>query len=327
MSTSGILIEQTLSIFIILLTGVICYRTKLIDDDSNKKLTNILLTLAQPILIFTSFQMDFDIDLVVGLLISLVLAFATHIVAIIISYIFIRKKKRKIIIENGVRTVTYVVNEDAEVERLTGSYANMGLMGMPIIYGIYGSVGVFYVTAYIIAFNILMYTHGVIMISGNRKLKFRDIIDRFKSPAIIAIISGIIFFVFQIKLPKVIYQSLDNISRIYAPFGMIIAGATIAKTDLIKMLTGNLRRYYIVFLKLLLVPFVTMLIYVWLPIDETIKMVAIILSATPTTTIGTLLTIKYNKNSVFAAEVFAMTTLFSIVTIPFIIMIAELLML
>jgi predicted permease len=326
MSTSGILIEQTLSIFIILLTGVICYRTKLIDDDSNKKLTNILLTLAQPILIFTSFQMDFDIDLVVGLLISLVLAFATHIVAIIISYIFIRKKKRKIIIENGVRTVTYVVNEDAEVERLTGSYANMGLMGMPIIYGIYGSVGVFYVTAYIIAFNILMYTHGVIMISGNRNLKFRDIIDRFKSPAIIAIISGIIFFVFQIKLPKVIYQSLDNISRIYAPFGMIIAGATIAKTDLIKMLTGNLRRYYIVFLKLLLVPFVTMLIYVWLPIDETIKMVAIILSATPTTTIGTLLTIKYNKNSVFAAEVFAMTTLFSIVTIPFIIMIAELLM-
>lgn len=326
MSTSGILIEQTLSIFIILLTGVICYRTKLIDDDSNKKLTNILLTLAQPILIFTSFQMDFDIDLVVGLLISLVLAFATHIVAIIISYIFIRKKKRKIIIENGVRTVTYVVNEDAEVERLTGSYANMGLMGMPIIYGIYGSVGVFYVTAYIIAFNILMYTHGVIMISGNRKLKFRDIIDRFKSPAIIAIISGIVFFVFQIKLPKVIYQSLDNISRIYAPFGMIIAGATIAKTDLIKMLTGNLRRYYIVFLKLLLVPFVTMLIYVWLPIDETIKMVAIILSATPTTTIGTLLTIKYNKNSVFAAEVFAMTTLFSIVTIPFIIMIAELLM-
>lgn len=326
MSTSGILIEQTLSIFIILLTGVICYRTKLIDDDTNKKLTNLLLTLAQPILIFTSFQMDFDIDLVVGLLISLVLAFATHIVAIIISYIFIRKKKRKIIIENGVRTVTYVVNEDAEVERLTGSYANMGLMGMPIIYGIYGSVGVFYVTAYVIAFNILMYTHGVIMISGNRKLKFRDIIDRFKSPAIIAIISGIIFFVFQIKLPKVIYQSLDNISRIYAPFGMIIAGATIAKTDLIKMLTGNLRRYYIVFLKLLLVPFVTMLIYVWLPIDETIKMVAIILSATPTTTIGTLLTIKYNKNSVFAAEVFAMTTLFSIVTIPFIIMIAELLM-
>ena len=326
MSTSSILIEQTLSIFIILLTGVICYRTKLIDDDSNKKLTNILLTLAQPILIFTSFQMDFDIDFVVGLLISLVLAFATHIVAIIISYIFIRKKKRKIIIENGVRTVTYVVNEDAEVERLTGSYANMGLMGMPIIYGIYGSVGVFYVSVYVIAFNILMYTHGVIMISGNRKLKFRDIIDRFKSPAIIAIISGIIFFVFQIKLPKVIYQSLDNISRIYAPFGMIIAGATIAKTDLIKMLTGNLRRYYIVFLKLLLVPFVTMLIYVWLPIDETIKMVAIILSATPTTTIGTLLTIKYNKNSVFAAEVFAMTTLFSIVTIPFIIMIAELLM-
>ncbi|TAH64274.1 MAG: hypothetical protein EWM47_12970 [Anaerolineaceae bacterium] len=326
MSTSGILIEQTISIFIILVLGVICYKTKLIDDTTNSKLSNILLTLVQPTLIFTSFQREFNIDLVEGLIISLVLALITHIVAISISYIFIRRKKKKIIVVDGVRTVTYVENKDVDVERLTSGYANMGFIGIPLAYGLYGSEGVFYVTASVMTFNILMWTHGVIMISGTKELKFKDILMRLKSPAIIAIFLGLIVFIFQIRLPNVLNQSLNYIGSINTPFGMLIAGATIAKTDIVKMFIGNLRKYYMVFLKLLFIPFVLMLIYVRLPIDDTLKMIAIIMAATPTTTIGTILTIRYKKNSVLAAEIFAMTTLLCVFTIPFIIKVAELLM-
>jgi predicted permease len=326
MTTSGILIEQTLAILIILIIGVICYKAKLIDDATNSKLSNILLTLVQPVLIFTSFQMEFKMELVEGLLISLVLAFLTHIIAITISYIFIGKKKRRIVNVDGVRTVIHVDNEDVEVERLTSSYANMGFIGIPLAYALFGSEGVFYVTAYVMAFNILMWTHGVIMISGEKNLKFKDIISKLKSPAIIAIFLGLIFFAFQIKLPYVLNQSLNYIGNINTPFGMLIAGATIAKSDIIKVFTKNLRKYYMVFLKLLLIPFILMLLYVWLPIDETVKMIAIIMAATPSTAVGTLLTIRYKKNSVLAAEIFAMTTILCVLTIPLIMKLAELLM-
>ena len=326
MTTSGILIEQTLSIQKIINTGFICYKTKLIDDATNSKLSNILLTLVQPVLIFTSFQMEFRRELLEGLLISLALAFVTHIVAIAITYILIRKKKRKVIVVDGHPSVTYVENEDVEVERLTSSYSNMGFMGIPLIYGIFGNEGVLYGTAAVVAFNLFIWTHGVIMISGVKNLKLKDVLIRLRSPAIIAIFLGLVVFALQIQLPSVLDKSLNYIGSINTPFAMLIAGVTIGKTDIIKIFTRNLRKYYMVFLRLLQIPFILMLMYVWLPIDETVKMVAIIMAATPTAAISTILTIKYKKNSVLAAEIFALTTVLCVITIPFIVRIAELIM-
>lgn len=324
MSTSSILIEQTLSILIIIVVGIICYKIKLIDDVTNSKLVNILLTLVQPVLVFNSFQIEFRRELVEGLIISLLLAFVTQILAIAIAYIFIRGKRRKTILFDGHPSVTYVENEDVEVERLTSCYANMGFMGIPLVYGIFGSEGVFYATASVMTFNIFIWTHGVIMISGTKNLKFKDIFIRLRSPAIIAIFFGVIVFAFQIKLPSAINQSLDYISDINTPFAMLIAGVTIGKTDILNIFTRNLRKYYMVFLKLILIPLVLMLMYIWLPIDSTVKMVAILMAATPTSTIASILTIKYKRNSVLAAEIFAMTTLLCVITIPLIIKLAEL---
>ena len=324
-SISGILVEQIIVIFIIILIGVICYRTKLIDDATNSKLSSILLMLINPVLIFVSYQREFSSDLLEGLLISFLLAITTHLVAIAISYLLIRRKKKKTLIVDGIRIKKYVDNEDVEVERLSSSYANMGFMGIPLIYGIFGSEGVFYVTATVTVFNIFIWTHGVMMMSGSKNLKPMEIIRKLTSPTIIAIILGLIFFVLQIKVPDVVYQSLSYIGDINTPFAMLIAGVTIGKTNIVQLFTKNLRMYYPVFLKLLFIPFVLVLIYIWLPIDETVKIIAIILAATPSSTIGVLFTIRYKKNAVLAAQIFTVTTLLCVATIPIIIKLAELL--
>lgn len=326
MTASTILIEQIITIFILIFIGMICYKTKLIDDDLIGKLSSILLTLIQPVLIFTSFQREFRMDLLEGLLISLILAFVTHIVAIGLSYVLIRSKKRRIAYVDGVRKVTYAENEDADVERIMTSYANMGFMGIPLVNGLYGSEGVFYVTACVMVFNLFIWTHGIVMISGTKKMKLREIFQKVRNPAIISIIIGFVFFIFQIRLPSALNQSLTYISSMNTPFAMLIAGATIAKTDIIKMFTSNIRKYYVISIKLLLIPFALMLLYVWLPIDETVKMVAIFITTMPASTTGAILTIKYNRNSILASEILAMTTLLCIVTIPFIIKITELFM-
>lgn len=324
-SISGILVEQIIVIFIIILIGIICYRTKLIDDATNSKLSSILLMLINPVLIFVSYQREFSSDLLEGLLISFLLAITTHLVAIAISYLMIRRKKKKALIVDGIRIKKYVDNEDVEVERLSSSYANMGFMGIPLIYGIFGSEGVFYVTATVTVFNIFIWTHGVMMMSGSKNLKPMEIIRKLTSPTIIAIILGLIFFVLQIKVPDVVYQSLSYIGDINTPFAMLIAGVTIGKTNIVQLFTNNLRMYYPVFLKLLFIPFVLVLLYIWLPIDETVKIIAIILAATPSSTIGVLFTINHKKNSVLAAQIFTVTTLLCVATIPIIIKFAELL--
>lgn len=326
MSLSAILIQQILIIFIIIVIGVICYRTKLIDDSTNSKLSDVLLMLVNPILIFVSYQRDFTVDLLEGLLISLLLAVATHIVAIIISYIFIQPTKRKVIIEDGIKTRSSRNNDDVEVERFSGIYANVGFMGIPLVNGIFGSEGVFYVTASLTIFNILVWTHGAIMMSGSKNLGLKEVVKKLMSPTIFAILIGLLFFILQIRLPVVFHQALTYVADMNTPLAMIIAGVTIGKTNIIKLFTKNLRIYYIAFLRLLLIPLISLLLYVWLPINQTVKITAILMAASPAATLSVIFAIRYDKNSILGAEIFTVTTLLCVITIPLLVKIAELLL-
>jgi predicted permease len=78
--------------FIIVLIGFICYKIKLIDSETNKQLSNLLLMLVNPLVIFISYQREFTKELLHGLLISLLLAAITHAVAILVSYVLLRKR-------------------------------------------------------------------------------------------------------------------------------------------------------------------------------------------------------------------------------------------
>ena len=50
---------KTLVMTILALVGVFCYHKKIVDQEMNKKLSELVLSLFTPVLLFTSFQKDF----------------------------------------------------------------------------------------------------------------------------------------------------------------------------------------------------------------------------------------------------------------------------
>ena len=52
-------------------------------------------------------------------------------------------------------------------------------------------------------------------------------------------------------------------------------------------------------------------------------MTVIIAASAPSAAMGTLLSIQYGKNSLYASEIFAVTTVLSVITIPIMIMIFQ----
>lgn len=325
MSLSSILIHQILVVFIIIFIGVICYKTNLIDNETNSKLSDILLYLVTPAVIFVSYQRDFSADLMEGLIISLVLATVVHVIGILISYIVIRRKRRQTSVVDGIRTKSYVINENLEVERIASAYANVGFMGIPLVSGIYGSEGVFYVTAYITLFNIFIWTHGVMVMSGSKGLN-KTFLKKLISPTIISIFVGLLCFVFQIKVPTVVYEALDYVADFNTPLAMLVAGVTIGKSNIIKVFTRSIRSYYVIFIKLVFVPLIVLALVIKLPIPEMVKIISIIMAASPCATTIILFSIKYKKNSVYAAEIFTLAMIFCVVTIPLIVRLAEMLL-
>jgi len=119
-------------------------------------------------------------------------------------------------------------------------------------------------------------------------------------------------------LPEVLLQSFRYISGLNTPLAMIIAGVTIAQTD-IKKIFIKFRIYYVTAIKLLVIPIALLLLYSRFPIPKEVLLTAIVAAACPTGATGTLFAIRYNKNALYASEIFATTTLLSIITLPLVV--------
>lgn len=298
------ILNQTIIMLLLIFVGVLCFKTGIISRESNKDLSKFVLQVVNPIVIFTSYQMEYRSELVRNLLLTFALSLLAYAIMIAAAYLLIRRKE----------------GAETEIERFSAIYSNCGFMGIPLMKALFGSEGVFYLTAFITVFNLIVWTHGIILISGERDMK--NIAKVFRSPTIIAIVLGIITFFLQIKIPSVPMTALEFIADINTPMAMIVSGVTIAETNILRLLKKK-RVYYIGFLKLLLIPVILVFALALFDIDEKVKMTVIVAAAAPPAAMCTLQCIRYNKNSVYASEVFAAGTMLSVLSLPLIVKIAE----
>lgn len=289
---------QIFTMAVIILIAWICYKVKLIGKEGGDVLSDILIYLINPCIIFCSYQVEFNIKLVTGLLISFVLAVFSHLLSIVAAWIFIRDKKADII-----------------NERMGVIYTNCGFLAIPLVNEIYGLEGVFYLTAYITVFNILIWTHGVLYIGGSDCKS--EVLKAFRSPAVLSVIAGLLFYFARIRLPELVIRPLQTIGSMNTPIAMMIAGICIAQTDIRKTLFKT-RLYLVSALKLIVIPILFILICRPFYGEGIVTGVSVIATASPTATMCMIFAVKYGKDAGYASEIFAVTTILSMITIPFV---------
>jgi len=108
---------------------------------------------------------------------------------------------------------------------------------------------------------------------------------------------------------------MEYVAAMNTPLAMIIAGVTIAQTNIWKIFIKP-RIYLAVFLKLIFIPIILLLIYSRLRLEVPVLAAAVLAAACPTGATGTVFAIRYQKNALYASEIFAMTTLGALITIP-----------
>lgn len=300
MENAEIILNQTLIMLILIIVGIICKKTKIITDDGNKELSKLVLTVVNPIVILMAYQKDYKPQLVKNLLIAFGLSILSYIILIVAAYLLIPQKDGR----------------ETQIERFSAIYSNCGFMGIPLVNALFGSEGIFYLTAFLTVFNLVVWTHGIILISGERNLK--NIVKVFYSPVIISIVLGIIMFFAQIRLPDIITDSLNFISNLNTPLAMIVSGVTIADTKILKLLKKP-GIYYVSFLKLILLPLILIAAFSLFNVNEQVRITVLVAASAPAATMCTLQCIRYEKNSLYASEIFAASTILSVVTLPIIV--------
>ena len=182
--------------------------------------------------------------------------------------------------------------------------------------GILGSEGVFYITAYITVFNLIIWSHGLALMTGSADIK--TVVRQFIQPATIAIGLGIVCFLARIQVPSIVAEPMKMVGDMNTPLAMLVAGCNLAESNLLSALKRP-RTYWISFLKLLAEPLLALLILAFVPVNLMVKLAVLVASACPTCAMGTMFALQYNRDSNYASELFAITTLMSLFTIPLVV--------
>ena len=126
MELAAITLYKTLVMTMLALLGAFCYKRGIITEEINKNLSDFVLRLLTPVLLFHCFQMEFSQELLQGILVAFVLAGVSFGVIWAISKITVRGQEK----------------DYACVEHIAIMYSNCGFIGIPMVQGIFGSEGV-----------------------------------------------------------------------------------------------------------------------------------------------------------------------------------------
>lgn len=302
-----IVANQVAVLFILMALGIVCNKLHWLDDKAVKSVTNIVLYFVTPCVIINSFSREVEKSLVYGLIITAVVAFLTFGFSIAFAHLWIRDK-------------------DPDVERVyryAAIFGNCGFMALPLEEAVLGDIGTFYGAVYIAVFNLIVWTYGVWLMSGDKSnVKAKALTT---NPGLIGTILGIVILVLGIRLPSIIATPIGYMASLNTPLPMIIIGYYLGNLS-VKKLVSNKKQYLIAFYRLLLFPLVTLFMIYIAKVDPVIAVVCTIASAAPTAANTAMFATLYGKDAELGAQLMSVSTLFSLITLPLLVAIAQTIM-
>ncbi len=300
MDTVILLVQQIIIMFIMAGIGFLLFRAGKITLEGSKTIGNILIYIVLPAVIIKGFMLERTPEMLKGLLISTALAAAALGISILISRLMFKK--------DGVAS-------------FASSFSNPGFFGIPLIISILGNDSVFYIAPYIGFLNLLQFTYGKVLLTGDRKsMNAKQVLT---APFLIAIVIGLFFFFTQLPLPGIVTRALEITTELNTPLAMFTVGVYLAQTD-IRVMFSKKVLYKISFTRMLLVPLVVMMLLKFIPGSwHACKLAVLIAAACPVGSNVAVYAQLYNSDYRYAVETVVISTILSIITIPVIVFIAE----
>src|SRR5690606_41856987 len=185
-------------------------------------LSELLLKITNPLLVLSSFQMDFSQDILSNMAVIFLFAVIANTVAILLGQLLFAKFD----------------SERKKVMKFAAVYSNCGFMGFPVLESLFGRTGVLYGSIFVAVFNIFIWTNGVAVFSSRGKLDKESLKKIALNPGIITVVLGIILLIFSVRLPGPVAKAVDLVGSMTIPLSMLIVGATVAGCRFSELLRG-----------------------------------------------------------------------------------------
>ena len=205
-----LVLRQLIVMLLIVVLSFAFSRKSGFGDKEPAFLSRLLLYMVNPCLIIDSFNVPYDAGKMKQLLFVIAVCIAVHLLLTLIVQIFIRSKTEAERALDG-------------LDRIGIVFTNCGFIGIPLISGVFGPEGVFYLMGYLAVFNIYLWTYGEYQMSGH--INWKKVIT---NPNVLAVIGGIILFRLPVQLPDLIARPIKLIGGLNTALSMILLGMLFA---------------------------------------------------------------------------------------------------
>lgn len=309
MELSLLLMQQICQLFIMIFFGYSLVKTKTLTVDDSKTLSKLLLFVVSPCAIITSFTIEFTPDKLFGLGLAFLGAILVHIIYIPLAEVLSK------------------IFGFAPIEKATIIYSNSGNLIIPLVGAILGKEWVLYTSGYMVVQTILLWTHAKSLVCNEKSYDIKKILLNIN---VIAIIVGLCIFFFQIQIPSLLSSTLDKVGSMMGPVAMIVIGMLIGNMNFRDVFKEK-RTYMICLMRLIVFPLIIVLALklsglTSLTADASqIFLITVLAASAPAAATITQFAQLYNKHPGYASVMNVMSVIFSIVTMPLMVMIYQML--
>lgn len=260
-----------------------------------------MLRVVIPCVILKSYITEYTAERAIDLAVSAAMALLALLVAMVISFLVFGTKR--------------------SIENFGASFCNVGFIGIPLVQAVLGEGAVFYLASFIALLNILQWTYGVFILTGDKEtVRIKTIAV---NPVVLAFFGGLLLFFLRIPVPQVIVSTLSSIGSMNTPLAMIILGTYLAKMNFREMFAAK-SAYVCTILRLILIPAATLLVLSLIPgVKTEIRQVILIACGTPVGSNIAIFAKQYEKDYRLSVVTVCLSTICCIVTVPVFYMFAE----
>ena len=292
------LLASLVALLVCITAGYIGRKKGIITDTLNTGMSDILLKISLPCLIFVSMMRPFSPTLLLESIATFFISGTVFLFGCLLGFLFTKAMNPK--------------EGEGPVWQFSLTFPNAAFMGFPIIHALYGYEGMIFATMLSAAFNVLVFSLGVYLFERGKKVDWKAVT---LTPTFIATYLGILFFVTGLRLPIQVQDGIGVIGNMSLPLSMMLVGSILAKEKLEEMF-NDVKVVPIILTRLLVIPIIAFFILRTFVHNIVMLEVVVILVAMPAATMAAIFADQYNGNTTTASKIVALSSILSVVSIP-----------
>ena len=294
------------TLFVIVIVGYMTGKLGYMGGEFDRKLSSLVINWTCPALILSS-AMTGELPDRRFILPLLAISVVTYLVLTGVAFWLPRFLTRR--------------KDDEGVVGFAMMFGNVGFMGYPVVASIFGHEAVFYAAVLNVVNTFAVFTVGTILVTGKGEVEGPHFQKKvlYSTPMLSAYLTMLIVALEIDDIPACISQPLTMIGDITVPAALLIIGSSMSQLPL-RALMGNATVYITTVMRLVVVPVAMYFLCLLLGFDPYVVNINTVVIAMPVATYGTILCLKYNRDTSLMAEVTFITTLLSMITIPLLVM-------